>query len=40
MEGPTVIINTTDEIPREIHLSDKQTDTIWARKISDTGYLS
>ena len=40
IEGPIVIINTTDEIPQEIHLSDKQIDTIRARKIGDTGYLA
>lgn len=40
IEGPTVIINTTNEIPQEIQLSDKQTDTIRARMIGDTGYLA
>lgn len=40
IEGPTVIINTTNEISQEIQLSGKQTDTIRARKIGDTGYLA
>ena len=34
--GEVISINAIDEVPQEIHLSDKQTETIRARKIGDT----
>ena len=38
--GEIISINAIDEVPREIHLSDKQTETIRARKNGDTGNLA
>ena len=35
-----ISINAIDEVPQEIHLSDKQTETIRARKFGDTGNLA
>ena len=38
--GEVISINATDEVPQEIRLSDKQTETIKARKIGDTRNLA
>ena len=38
--GEVISINAIDEALQEIHLSDKQTETIRARKIGDTGNLA
>ena len=38
--GELISINATDEVPQEIHFSDKQTETIRARTIGDTGNLA
>ena len=38
--GEVTSINAIDEVPQEIHHSDKQTGTIRARKIGDTGNLA
>ena len=38
--GEVISINAIDEVRQEIHLSDKQTETIRARKIGDTGNLA
>ena len=38
--GEVISINAIDEVPQEIHLSDKQTETIVARKIGGTGNLA
>ena len=35
--GEVISINAIDEVPQEIDLSDKQAETIRARKIGDTG---
>ena len=40
MLGEVISINAIDEVPQETHLSDKQTETIRARKIGDTGNLA
>ena len=38
--GEVISINAIDEVPKEIHLSDKQTEKIRVRKIGDTGNLA
>ena len=38
--GEVISINAIDEVLQEIHLSDKQTETIRARKIGDSGNLA
>ena len=38
--GEVISINAIDEVPQEIHLCDKQTETIRARKIGDIGNLA
>ena len=38
--GEVISINDINEVPQEIHRSDKQIETIRARKIGDTGYLA
>ena len=38
--GEVISINAIDEVPKEIHLSDKQTEKIRERKIGNTGNLA
>ena len=38
--GEVISINAIGKVPLEIHLSDKQTQTIRARKIGDKGNLA
>ena len=40
IDRQTVSLNTIDDIPHEVHLSNKQLQTIRARKIGDTGNLA
>ena len=36
IDGQTISLSAIDDIPHEVHLSDKQLQTIRARKIGDT----
>ena len=40
IDRQTVSLNTIDDIPHEVHLSNKQLQTIRARKTGDTGKLA
>ena len=40
IDRQTISLNTIDDIPHEVHLSNKQLQTIRARKIGDTGNLA
>ena len=39
IDGQTISLSAIDDIPHEVQLSDKQLETISARKIGDTGNL-
>ena len=40
IDGQTISLSAIDDIPHEVQLSDKQLETIRARKIGDTGNLA
>ena len=40
IDGKTISLSAIDDIPHEVQLSDKQLETIIARKTGDTGNLT